>query len=93
MKAYEELDLRREDKSNGWYVLYANTIDMYKRENPIAFGEAYNRNSSGFGQSKKSLDYMKDFKTNKFVRVYASRNKHRWVNDDDIIPMFSEYFI
>ena len=84
------IDLRREHKSDGWYVLYANTRDMYKRENAIVFGEAY---SSGFGRTKKELHYLKESKSGEFIRLYESKNLHHWVNDEDIIPMFAEHFI
>ena len=45
------------NKCSGYFVVYTNTIDMYKKINPIGFGKCHWKYSNGSYGNKKALDY------------------------------------
>ena len=80
-------------ESTGYYVLFASTTDMYKKENAIMFGKAYNKETSTMRpKNRKVLSYLK-VNSNKVVRLYDSRRLHRWYSDSDCKNAFPEFFI
>jgi len=77
-----------------YFVLYNNTGDMFRKENPVDFGPAFSNNSNNREYScYKPHRVQGDFYHNdKEIRLYDSRRLHRYMKKEEVQELYPEMF-
>jgi len=85
-----------EELKGYYYVLFANSIDMYNKENPLDFGPAYNYTNS----KNQTYSYYKQHRVegdfyhrDKEIRLYDSKNKHCFMKKEEVESKWPEMFL
>lgn len=81
-----------DDKRPSYFVIYANTMDMLREENPLYIGQAVYRWARGNRISvNRYLNYV--WYNDKYTRLYDSRRLHKFTSESKARELFPEFFI
>lgn len=66
---------------------------MVKENKPLKIGTVATKETSGYGDGKKTLSYLRE-KNGNYTRLYDSKHHHKYYsNEEKVRDKFPEFFI